>query len=212
MSRWQGGTSPVMAGRHLVHFYSGEQDFATTVGRYVVESLGGGGVAVAVALPRHLRAVEAELCRAGVDLAAARESASYVTFDSEQMVRRIIVDGRLDRDRVDSALGEVAQAAARTSAGRFVYTDTSPLLWQAGMIDAALELEARVAERLEHLDATLLCAYPLRSLAHAWNPEAVRQLCHRHTYVTSLPFTPRPATVAASRASKRHHKRSRTPT
>jgi MEDS: MEthanogen/methylotroph, DcmR Sensory domain len=182
------GEASVRRGRHLVHFYADERDLARTVSRYVVETLRSGGVAVAEAAAGHLLAIEVELCRVGIDLAAAHEAGSLVTFDVEPTARRVVIDGRMDPDQPDAVRGDIVGWLAARRGPRFVYGELSPMLWEAGMVDTALTLEARINERVAELDITLLCGYRSESLRDAGDRDDVLKLCHHHTYLTSLPF------------------------
>jgi hypothetical protein len=183
------GSAPVRAGRHLVYFYADDDDLAKTVGRHIVETLGNDGVAVAAATGAHLRAFDAELRRAGIDLEVARAVGSYSTFDSEQLLRRVTIDGELDRDGLDAVLGEIIGATAGSAARPFLYGEIAPPLWDAGMTDAALDIEARAHEMITDIDITVLCGYRrTRSLSDPHKHDAIRNLCHHHTHLTSLPF------------------------
>ncbi len=176
-------------GQHLCHFYSKKRDLVATAGRLLVETLRVGGIAVAAAPPVHLRALERDLRRSGVDLEAVRAAGSYVTFNTKPMVPRLMIDGKLDRDQGDAVLGEILEPLMRSDTRpRFLYGEIAPLLWNAGKIDAALELEARAHELVAEVDVTVMCGYRVRSLAGV-NPGSVRELCRNHSYLTSLPFS-----------------------
>jgi MEDS: MEthanogen/methylotroph, DcmR Sensory domain len=177
------------SGRHIVHFYSDEQDLAQIVARRIVEAVDSGGIAFAAAAASRLHAIEAELGRAGFDLAAAHRAGAYIALDPEPTARRVIADGSLDREQVGAMAREMIELTTRSRAPRFMYGEVAPWLWEAGMVDAALELEARTDDLVARLDMTVMCGYRTGSLFDPADQAAVRKLCHHHTYLTSLPFS-----------------------
>lgn len=61
------------------------------------------------------------------------------------------------------------------------------LLWDAGLIDAAVELEALWNELGVQYPFWLLCAYPAQPAACASQLDALTEVCHAHTQVTGAP-------------------------
>jgi hypothetical protein len=76
-------------------------------------------------------------------------------------------------------------------------------LWEAGMIDAVVELEELWSELGREVAFTTLCAYRLQSVSDGENVEALRAICRLHTYLTSLPFDPETPPGPASAARTR---------
>jgi hypothetical protein len=146
-------------------------------------------MAVTAAPARRLAAIETAIGQAGVNLEAAVAAGSYLSFDSELTARRVIVDGQLDWDLIDAGLSEILGSQPGNWTCRFAYGEISPLLWENGMIDAALRVEARADELVAQTDVTLLCGYQ-RSLFTPCDLDAMRQLCQHHSYLISLPFAP----------------------
>ena len=58
------GTEYLNAGRHVVQFYGHDEELAERVAGYLLEALGGGGVAVVIATPEHRREFEDRLRQA----------------------------------------------------------------------------------------------------------------------------------------------------
>jgi hypothetical protein len=180
---------PALAGQHLLCFYEDVRELARTVARRIADTLRLGGMAVAAAPARRLDAIEAALGDTRVNIEAAFAEGSYLSFDSELTTRQVMVDGELDWDRIDVALWEIIGPKPGSWTCRFAYGEISPLLWENGMIDAALRVEARADELVAQTDVTLLCGYQ-RSLFTPDDLDAVRQLCQHHNYLISLPFAP----------------------
>ena len=176
-------------GQHLVCFYEDVRELARTVALRVADTLQSGGMAVTAAPTQRLAAIDAALGETGINIEAASAAGSYVSFDSELTARRIMADDELDWDRIDAGLLAVIDSTPGNWTCRFAYGEISPLLWENGMIDAALRVEARADELVAQTDMTLLCGYQ-RSLFTPCDLDAMRQLCQHHSYLMSLPFTP----------------------
>jgi hypothetical protein len=97
-------TSP---GDHVAHFYHDDEELAGQAGSYLLEAFRDDGVAIAIATPEHLRALEAWLAGAGVDMAAARARGSWLALDAAATLRRFTSGGT-----PDAAGGEPARSAA----------------------------------------------------------------------------------------------------
>ena len=60
------------------------------------------------------------------------------------------------------------------------------LLWDAGLTDAAIEVEAMWNELGAQYPFSLLCAYPAQPAACAGQLDALTEVCHAHTQVTGI--------------------------
>jgi MEDS: MEthanogen/methylotroph, DcmR Sensory domain len=67
-----------------------------------------------------------------------------------------------------------------------VFGEMVALLWEAGLIDAAVELEALWNELGVQYPFSLLCAYPAQP-ACASQLDALTEVCRAHTQVTGAP-------------------------
>ncbi len=176
-------------GNHLAHFYSDERELARAVARYLGETLQANGAALVLATNAHVRAFEDELRRTGIDPSAARASGTYVTYEARKALRRVMIDGRPDRDRFAALLHELVGPLAAGERPLLVYGGLCEMLCDLGMFRAAVAFEdlgnALIADR----NVTVLCGYHRSwSITDEGHLEAVRQLCLRHTHLTSLPF------------------------
>ena len=87
------GTEYLNVGHHVVQFYGHDEELAERVAGYLLEALGGGGVAVVIATPEHRREFEARLSAGlggGADLAAAGDSGTYLALDASETVRELM--------------------------------------------------------------------------------------------------------------------------
>jgi hypothetical protein len=69
------GTGNLNVGRHVVQFYGRDEELVERVTDYLLGALDSEGVAVVIVTPEHRREFETRLGRAGVDLAAAQDTA-----------------------------------------------------------------------------------------------------------------------------------------
>jgi anti-sigma regulatory factor (Ser/Thr protein kinase) len=131
--------------------------------------------------------LEAYLTAAGVDVAAAIESCSLLVFDVDQTMSRFL-DGHHHPDPEDfeSVIGDPIRQALDAGQSTRVYGEMVDLLWKAGQVDAALDLEALWSDLARELPMSLLCAYSTQSVA-AERVEAFRRLCRQHSAVVGPP-------------------------
>ena len=204
-------TEPLDVG-HVVQFYGHEEELADRVAGYLLEALRGDGVAVVIASAPHRQAFEGRLTRVGVDLAAAARDGTYLALDAADTVRALMPGGRLDRDAFDRVVGALirraGQAGPRGEAGAAehamprrpvrAYGEMVALLWDAGLVDAAVQLEEMWDSLGLQYAFSLFCGYPVGAVSGAGRLEAFAEVCRLHHAV--LGGWPPPARSGATRA------------
>ena len=103
-------TSP---GDHVAHFYHDDEELAGQAGSYLLEAFRDDGVAIAIATPEHLRALEAWLAGAGIDVPAARARGSWLALDAAATLRRFTSGGTPGAAGFDREVGGLIRQAAR---------------------------------------------------------------------------------------------------
>lgn len=183
---------------HAVQFYGSEAQLSASVASYLGEGLAAGGSAVVVATPAHRLSFEAGLAGNGVDVGAAVAAGQLLTVDAARMLHGFMTDGLLDRTRFRAAADELTGRAA--SAGRPVriYAEMVVLLWEAGQVALALELEALWNEQAARSPFSLLCAYPSWLWPADADPSGLHEVCGLHTGIVG-PAVAGPGGPAASR-------------
>lgn len=176
---------PVGTGDHAVHFYEHDWEIARTVGRYIAEAARTGAVAIVLATEAHRRAFKAELETAGVDPDEASENGTVVWLDASAAMARFMPGGRIDGPAFNRALGDVVREAAATGRPVRVYGEMVALLWEAGDVLAAIELETLWNELARELPFSLLCAYRQQAVSGSGHSEALQQMCHLHSCVVA---------------------------
>ena len=135
------GSSVLGLHRHVVQFYDRDEELAETAGDYLAGAIAEGGAAVVVATPDHCAGFEVRLASAGVDVGAARRGGSLICLDATRVARGLIQVGRVDLAAFGAQFRPAILAAGEAPGPVRVYGEVVALLWAAGQVNAALELE-----------------------------------------------------------------------
>jgi MEDS: MEthanogen/methylotroph, DcmR Sensory domain len=173
------GAENLNASQHVVQFYGHDEELAERVAGYLMEALRGQGVAIVIATPEHCRAFETRLTRAGADVARARDDGAYLALDASQTLAEFMAADRLDPAAFDRVVGGVIRQAA--TAGRPVraYGEMVALLWDDGLVNAAVQLESMWDELGRRHPFSLLCGYRVDSVAGGADAFAAVCCLHR---------------------------------
>jgi hypothetical protein len=196
-------SSEDLDGGHVVQFYRHEEELAHQVAGYLLSALQGEGVAVVIATAPHLRAFEGRLTRAGVDLAAAARDGRYRALDAADTVGTLMTgDGRVDHGAFGRVIGGLITDAGQGGRPVRAYGEMVALLWDAGLVNAAVQLEEMWASLGLAHPFSLFCSYPISSVTGDGHLEAFAEVCRLHgSVVGDWPLPSRPAARdAASRA------------
>lgn len=198
--------------RHLVQFYRHEAELACAVGRYLSDALMAGGVAVVVAGPEHQDAFFAALEAAGDEPARAESEARLVRLDARTTLDQLLEEGFPTPERFERVVGSVMREAAASGRPVYAFGEMVGVLWTAGDIPAAVELERLWNELIDELGFELYCAYPAEGAGAGpagGEPgapsEALLQVCQLHSGLVPAPCTAVrwfPAEAAAVRAAR----------
>jgi MEDS: MEthanogen/methylotroph, DcmR Sensory domain len=180
------GTDHLNGGHHAVQFYGHDDELAERVAGYLLEALGGGGVAIVIATPEHRREFEDRLTQAGADLAAAGDSGAYLALDASETVRELMAAGRLDGAAFDRVIGGLIRRAGTGGRPVRAYGEMVALLWDDGLVNAAIQLEEMWAELGRTHSFSLFCGYPAGSVTRAGHLDAFAAVCRLHQEVLGL--------------------------
>jgi anti-sigma regulatory factor (Ser/Thr protein kinase) len=173
----------VEPGDHVVSFYESESDLAATVGRYLAAALLAGEQAIVIATPAHTEAFEAELFDAGVDLHDVRQSGRLVTLDAAVMLASFMRADGVDRRAFLRVVGGAVRDAVESGRPVRAYGEMVALLWAAGNVAGAIELETLWNELGTELPFSLFCSYHQEAVSGSEHSDALHQVCHLHTSV-----------------------------
>jgi MEDS: MEthanogen/methylotroph, DcmR Sensory domain len=178
------GASP---GDHLVLFYRTDEELTDRVGRYLHRALTAGGVAIAIATPAHRLMLEGWLAGTGTDVATARARGRYLDRDATETVRRFEVAGWPDAAGFWQAISPLIRQANQSGQPVHVFGEMVSVLWDSGLVNGAIEVEAMWNELGGHYPFTLMCAYPAQSVSDDRHHDALTEVCRLHTATVGTP-------------------------
>lgn len=170
-------------GAHAVHFYDDDAELVERVGAFIASALDQGAVAIAIATEPHRRAFESQLDAAGIDPTDALRSGTLVALDAAAAIAKFMSGGRIDRQAFRRVMGDVVRDAARTGRPVRAYGEMVALLWDAGYVLGAIELEELWNELGRELRFSLLCSYPAEAVSRPEHADALRHVCELHSAV-----------------------------
>jgi hypothetical protein len=179
----QGTADP---GQHEVRFYHSTGELPDRVSRYLGAALAAGETAIILATPAHRHAVEARLAQ-GCDVEAARVRGSYIPLNAAELMSLVLIAGRPDPPSLDLVIGSLIRRALAAGPAVRVYGEMSALLWDAGHVSAAIELETLWNRLSQDLRLSSLCGYPVPLVSGPENAAALGELCELHTAVAGRP-------------------------
>ena len=182
---------PLRDGDHVVQFYDDDRELETTAFARLADAMASDDAAVVViATPPHLDACRWVFVEAGVDVDRAVADGQLRLLDATEVLAAFLVHGRLDRSAFDRAVGDVIRAAgARRPVHAF--GEMVGVLWAAGDVAGAIELEELWDALGAQLDFSLHCGYPAALMAPPSAAEGFEAVCGLHTEV--LGQAPAPA-------------------
>ena len=168
---------------HAVQFYREDAELFDTVGPFLVGGIRDGDVSIVIATEPHLRGFDSALVAAGIDPGAARGDGRLVSLDATTTLARVIKNGRLDRAAFSATVGSVMYGAAETRRPVRVVGEMVSLLWGAGDVIGAIELETLCNQLRREMRLSMLCAYHGESLWDDSHADALSAVCRLHSAV-----------------------------
>ncbi len=175
------------AGDHVVQFYECDSDLARSVAAYVAGAVRGGGAAVVIASEDHQRAFEARLTAAGVDLVEALTDLRLVRLDAAATLEKFTSEARIDAEAFHRVIGSAIRAAGGQGRTVRAYGEMVAILWDAGDVAGAIELERLWNDLVAEHQCSLLCAYRSSSVRGPGYARALGRVCRLHSRVLRAP-------------------------
>ena len=172
---------------HLVHLYGRDHHaLVTNIGRFFRVGLRRGESLLAIATLEHCDGFARELHREPEYQPAVRDG-RIMFLDAEQVLAQCSVGARLALDQLEMLIMSTLQELRRRShsAPIRVYGEMVGVLWRAGRIDVAVELEQCWQRLVLQNDISLVCGYPINRLEQRENPAAVNAILGQHTHFIS---------------------------
>ncbi len=173
----------VSHGDHVVLFYQYDDELAARVSEFVLGAGCGDGAAIVIATPAHRRLIEDRLIRAGVDVAADRAGSAYLALDAAETMRQFVTADWPSPASFWQLMSPLIRHAARSGKPVRVFGEMVSLLWEAGLVNAAIEVEAMWNELGSQYRFSLLCAYPAQAVSGDHHQDALTEICRVHAAV-----------------------------
>jgi len=168
---------------HAVQFYRQDAELFNAVGTYLADGIRDRDVSVVVATEPHLRGFESALVTAGIDPVAARADGLLVSVDADATLAGVVRSGRLDRAAFASTMETVMHRAVDSRRPVRMFGEMVSLLWNAGDVIGAIELETLCNQLRREMRLSMLCAYHGESLWDDSHAEALSAVCRLHSAV-----------------------------
>jgi hypothetical protein len=175
----------VDGGLHVVKFYEHDAELVEAAAPYLAAAIRAGEVAIVIATDAHRRAFETALGADGIDLVRASADGTLVSLDAATTMSAFVNEGEVDGDGFDEVVGGLVRSAAATGRPVRAYGEMVALLWEAGDVLAAIELETLWNELGRELAFSLFCSYPAAAVAGSEHTQALQHVCHLHASVLS---------------------------
>jgi anti-sigma regulatory factor (Ser/Thr protein kinase) len=168
--------------QHVAHFYADEAELTRGVGGYLGGAIEAGEACLVVATQRHRRGFEGYLNAGGAATDRLVEARRLILVDAEETLSQFMVDGHPDPARFDASMGSLVRTI--TAGGRTLraYGEMVAILWDAGQVNASIELEELWNDLLSRTTFSLYCAYPASSSDGQESP-ALGDVCRLHSAI-----------------------------
>jgi Histidine kinase-like ATPase domain/MEDS: MEthanogen/methylotroph, DcmR Sensory domain len=107
----------------------------------------------------------------------------YVVADAHEVLSSFMVDGVVDSDRFNDAMGDLLRPAGERHIR--IFGEMVSVLWDEGNITAAIALESCWNDLATHYDFSLYCAYAMSSFECAPDLAALRDVCDLHSGIVA---------------------------
>ncbi len=178
---------PAPEHQHVVAVYDRDEELVAEVVSFFSDALVSNGTAIVVATPEHRAALDSQLRSVGFDVDALRGSGRYRSFDARELLELFMVDHQPDPARFSASVGAMVADAESAGGPLFLFGEMVALLWDDGMVAAAIELESLWNDLAARHAFELFCAYASSSLTAAGDLAAAKRMCDRHSCVVALP-------------------------
>ncbi len=180
---------------HAVQFYTEDGILLSGSASFLETALRAGNIALVLATPEHIAALEQRITTDGVDVASAAANGRYHAYDGNKALDAFMVGGWPDAALFAKTIGGyIEQARAKAGGGNTrvaAFGEMVAILCAEGKMAAATRLEGLWNDLSQTCDFSLLCAYPMAAFDRIEQPESFRRICAAHTAV--VPTEPYPA-------------------
>jgi CheY-like chemotaxis protein len=165
---------------HAVCFYEDHPSLARTVAHFIAEGLAVRQPGVIIATASHGASIREQLSANGLASEGLIEQGELLIFEANEVLHRLMVDGRPDAARFEDTITPIVGRAAGTRKRLVrIYGEMVDVLWSSGREDAALSLEMLWHQLIAGCKCSLLCGYS----SSTCQGEGFNAICDRHSHV-----------------------------
>jgi hypothetical protein len=168
---------------HTVQFYAGDAELADRVSSYLADGLRRGAAAVVLATAEHRQAVKSRLASLGIDVVRLQHQGDLFLLDAREVLDRFLIGGRVDPADFEQQVGGMVRRAAAGGRPVRIFGEMVSVLWAAGQVSAAVELEILWNELRAFVPFSLLCGYPASYFAGDEHADTLDEMCTLHSGV-----------------------------
>ena len=172
---------------HVVLFYADDGELTQKVGDYLIEAIDKGGAAIVISTWAHKLTLGRRLAQAGIDLAAARAAGIYTELDAADTIDRFVIGDRADAADFWAEVTPVIRRAVGLGQPVRIFGEMVSLLWDAGLVSTAVEVEAMWNELGVQFPFSLVCGYLLKSVTDGDLRDPLTDVCRAHSAVAGDP-------------------------
>jgi hypothetical protein len=171
--------SPAWRTGHDVHFYDDDAALMPAVSRFLAEGIRAGQPMIVIATGSHRRLMQDALSALTGE---AFKTADITWLDARETLASFMERGRVNAELFHATIGNVFDRAVGTRTYLVVraYGEMVDLLWNAGNVDAAIEVEQLWNDIARRYSFNLLCAYSKGSALKHWHGESFGRICRHH--------------------------------
>lgn len=186
---------------HIVQFYDHDVELVSAVARFLSDGLDAGDGCIVVATDHHRTLIDATLAVTGVDVVELTVQRRYVCLEARDLLSTFrSADGQLSYEQFHLIVGGLIADVARSHRSVRVFGEMVALLWEAGDVTAAAQLEEFWNALAEEQEFTLWCGYPTAEFANGHNLPATKAVCDAHARLVAPAAYSQPATPVVGAA------------
>lgn len=140
-----------------------------------------------IATESHRRGFAAALGPGASDVTHATSIGAFLSLDAATTMATFIDEGIIDLAGFHEEIGALVRAMSSSGRRVRVYGEMVALLWEAGHVRTAIELETLWNELQRSLPFSLLCAYPAAAVTGVEVAAVLEQICCLHSSVLHRP-------------------------
>lgn len=171
---------------HFARFYDEDANLIDEVADFLDSALRRDGVAIVIATPDHIAALQQHLTGLGsLPGQPGWFSGELITLDAKATLAQFMVDDWPDEALFHDTVGKIVLSACANGKSVNAFGEMVALLCEQGLYDAAIRLEQLWNGLRKDCSFSLFCAYPWRLFPTLALAESFQKVCAEHGHVCS---------------------------